>query len=529
MYRIIILLTLNLSGTLVLSQNQKFDSIYRITVTEIIYADPQKAFENSDYLFSIASGKANQVKALLLKSEIFRMSGLHKDAIRSILQADSLVTAENYKQKLQIQGLLATNHREIGQLYFARQHLEKSMKILDSIEDPIEKYRLLGSVYQEKAYTDMEGLEYKTAISNVHKSNSYIEKIDPNKRNPAFSFALNHQIIGQNYLKLKEQDSAMFYFKSALEHLDQSDARGSTLRGFILDGMANAAILSGDIENVEAYLDQAMEIARAGNNFNLQKSIYTSKIEFFKDQEEHKKYIDANEESLTLIKDEESRRANARESIYSFLERKQTASIVEQSGIGLPPIFWWTTGFVMSAIGMFLWIKFRRPLPPIQSEEHSGASKEVVSSNVPVKEKPDKDVRDYLNEENMQSILQKLHDFESKQFYLDKKLSLASVAAEVGVNHRYLSHTIKQKYGKDFATYINDLRIAYIIRFLKENPQHLHYKISYLAEKAGFSSHNRFSVIFKKSTGISPSELISGLQEQFENEKRTIANNKNHN
>ncbi len=525
MYRLFILLTLSFSGTSIFSQNRDFDSIYRITATEIIYKDTQKALEKTEYLFSIASEKKAQVKSLLLKSEIFRMSGLNQDAIRTILQADSLVDAQNHTQQLLINGLLATNYREINQLYFSRQYLQKSIEIVANLENSNEKHRLLGNIFQEKAYTEMEGHNYAKAIENVRKSNRNLAKVDTSKVNPTFSIALNNQIIGQGYLKLRMPDSAKFYFKKALDYLDKSPAQGSTLRGFIFDGMANASMLSGPIEDVETYLEMALEIARTGNNFNLQKNIYASKIEFYKDQGEHKKYIDANEEFLTLIKNEESRQATTRASIYEFLEKKYTSTPAIHSNSGRLPVLWGAL-LLIPLIGIFLWIKFKKPLPKPETKHESIAVKESSGSKFLEKEKQDKINKDYLSEDIMESIWRKLQELELKEYYLDSNLSLASVAAEVGVNHRYLSHTIKQKYGKDFTSYINDLRIAFIIEFLKENPQHLNYKISYLAEKAGFSSHNRFSITFKKSTGISPSELISDLQARCKNEKPEKTGNK---
>src|SRR5690606_8606497 len=92
------------------------------------------------------------------------------------------------------------------------------------------------------------------------------------------------------------------------------------------------------------------------------------------------------------------------------------------------------------------------------SEQNGTAVILHKSNNEPVKE--------YMSEEAMDAIAGRLRELEKDQFYLDRNLSLASVAAEVGVNHRYLSHTIHNKFGKDFTTYINDLRIDYIIDFL---------------------------------------------------------------
>lgn len=64
----------------------------------------------------------------------------------------------------------------------------------------------------------------------------------------------------------------------------------------------------------------------------------------------------------------------------------------------------------------------------------------------------------------------------------------------------------------DFNNYINELRIQFIIDKLLKEPIHRKYKFSTLAEEAGFSSQNKFSTVFKKSTSITPSEFIKQLE-----------------
>ena len=84
----------------------------------------------------------------------------------------------------------------------------------------------------------------------------------------------------------------------------------------------------------------------------------------------------------------------------------------------------------------------------------------------------------------------------------------------MGVNQRYLSHVIKTHKNSDFANYVNELRINYIVKKINENPDYLKYKISYLAELCGFSSHTRFTINFKKVTGTTPSVYIAKVREK---------------
>ena len=108
-------------------------------------------------------------------------------------------------------------------------------------------------------------------------------------------------------------------------------------------------------------------------------------------------------------------------------------------------------------------------------------------------------------------LLSKLAKFETGNKYLSKDISLAQLASQFDTNTKYLSEVINQYKGKNFNVYINELRIHYIVNKLKTNPIYLSYKVSYLAEECGFSTHSSFSTVFKNITGITPNVFIQFL------------------
>jgi hypothetical protein len=65
--------------------------------------------------------------------------------------------------------------------------------------------------------------------------------------------------------------------------------------------------------------------------------------------------------------------------------------------------------------------------------------------------------------------------------------------------------------GISIDTYINKLRINYIVEKLKTDPNFIKYRISYLAENCGFASHSSFATVFKTITGLSYGNLINPL------------------
>ena len=124
--------------------------------------------------------------------------------------------------------------------------------------------------------------------------------------------------------------------------------------------------------------------------------------------------------------------------------------------------------------------------------------------------------KEYMLEATEMSILKGLQNIKKSHYYLNKDISLNSVATELNINQRYLSYVINKHKSKDFASYINELRINYIIDRLKNDDKYLKYKISYLADQCGFSSHSRFTITFKKVTGVSPLNFITYLQKERE-------------
>lgn len=123
---------------------------------------------------------------------------------------------------------------------------------------------------------------------------------------------------------------------------------------------------------------------------------------------------------------------------------------------------------------------------------------------------------DLLSKDKEYALLQKLDSFEKTNKFLSKNVSLGLVASQLDTNTKYLSEVINRHKKKNFNTYINELRIKYILNKLTTDSNYLNYKISYLAEEAGFSSHSSFVSAFKTFTGTTPTLFINTLSQTAE-------------
>lgn len=134
-------------------------------------------------------------------------------------------------------------------------------------------------------------------------------------------------------------------------------------------------------------------------------------------------------------------------------------------------------------------------------------TKEIIESNEP------KSTID-IPVETLQVLISRLEKFEKSKLYLRKDLNRPWLTTHLNTNSKYLFDVIKNYRGKNFADYINGLRIEYIMRKLVEDPKYKEYKIEYLAEDCGFNSRQVFINAFKKETGLTPSYFIENLKKK---------------
>ncbi|SHD76193.1 response regulator transcription factor [Schnuerera ultunensis] len=88
------------------------------------------------------------------------------------------------------------------------------------------------------------------------------------------------------------------------------------------------------------------------------------------------------------------------------------------------------------------------------------------------------------------------------------KITLEDVANHVYLNSSYLSQLFKKEMDISFGDYLKDLRIKKAKILIKETDK----TMNDIAEELGFSSQNYFTKVFKKSTGLSPSEYKNAIK-----------------
>ena len=117
-----------------------------------------------------------------------------------------------------------------------------------------------------------------------------------------------------------------------------------------------------------------------------------------------------------------------------------------------------------------------------------------------------------IPEEIKQQILEGLKKLEEKEYFLKQDCNSHNVAKKINTNTTYLSKVINSHYGKNFNTYINDLRMNYTIVRLKNDVIFRSYSIQSIAEEVGYKSADSFTKYFKRDTGMNPSFYIKEIK-----------------
>jgi AraC-like DNA-binding protein len=95
---------------------------------------------------------------------------------------------------------------------------------------------------------------------------------------------------------------------------------------------------------------------------------------------------------------------------------------------------------------------------------------------------------------------------EDEKLFLDPEISMTTLARKMQLSNGYLSQMINQVEGLNFYDYINRYRVEEVKKRL-DDPKFSNLSLYGLAIDCGFRSKSTFNGVFKKMTGLTPSEF----------------------
>ena len=117
----------------------------------------------------------------------------------------------------------------------------------------------------------------------------------------------------------------------------------------------------------------------------------------------------------------------------------------------------------------------------------------------PVKEKPDQALIDHV-----------AAYMQEQKPYLDPELTLTSLAKGLNMTRSQLSQLINVGIGDNFYDFVNKYRVEQVKKLMTD-PQVKNFNMLGIALEAGFKSKSTFNLIFKRFTGLTPTEYRKNL------------------
>ncbi|GEM_PF-428548 len=490
-------------------RKHSFDSIYNKLAREKTDSNTDSALKTADSLYKIAQNDIQRIQSQMITSQLLQQKGKKDQAIQIALKAyDMAQDNKNNEWQAKILGLLSSLYRDSGLNEKGKEYLHKALEVSKKIVNKDESYRFQGNVYQELSYYSKNEQKITEAITNLKKGNLYFEKIsDVQSKN--FLLATNMELLGSNFFSLKQIDSSLYYYNKGLEHLNRINFKESPLTGFIYNGLGEIYLYLGMYEKAIDYLHKAYILGEESDFFALKEKNYLILMRYYKQTGNQKEYLTINEKYLALTSQLEIAKKNTTDTLIRSLNDQEKKS--QKKLLLLTSII----SLLIIVIVVSFYIYHRKRKRDFLNFEKilltQEANKKVENQFLKVQPLPSETTNMALETE--ERLLKELESFEKKHLFLSENISLASLAVQFNTNTKYLSYILRKQYHKDFSTYINELKINYILEKLKKEKKYRQYKISYMASECGFSTHSKFTSVFRQIAGITPSKYIKYLQD----------------
>ncbi|NML58271.1 helix-turn-helix domain-containing protein [Chryseobacterium cheonjiense] len=403
--------------------------------------------------------------------------GKHRDAantLRYYLYYTDYLDKKDYDN---IHVNLADTYIEINKMDSARMLIKEGLLISSET----------GKTYQyhgyllESGYYNLKLKKYYDAINDLLRCKKYFSTTE-DIRNQSYTLLF----LGQSYAGLKDKDKAIGTFIALDSYIKQNK------------------YVFPELREVYPYI---IDYYKAINNKEKQLYYIERFLEIDQSLDSQFRYISRElprrYDKPKLLKDKEN--------ILLELKNKK--------------IFFYCSLFILSLILLIFIFLYKKSVKQyrkiahelIQSVNENRVKKEIEFIKDTISDKIQKEVivdkvNTTISEDIAQAILTELEKFEIREQFLNKGITLGSLAKKIKTNSKYLSEIINTCKGKNFAAYLNDLRIDYAINRLAEDKKFRSYKISSIADDLGYNTEQSFTMAFKKRTGTPLSIYLKEIE-----------------
>lgn len=481
---------------------------------EIVYSNPDEAIKIGEHLLKNNHTNAEKTVANFLIAQGYVTKGNYSRALQYVFEAgnDDQSVADSTKISIKL-----LKSELLSRLYLdsqAKRYNNDAEELVGVLKSRADRENMQAKVLLTQLQYKIDRQDNVTALQLLRSNEKTIKKA------LAVNFSLEQSfdlLRGQLFNRLNQQDSAKYYLQRALTQAEKIAIPKNTLQKInILSEFGRWYFQNKQYKKATELLFESRNLAKTLNNQLLLKNINRSlSINYLalNDKTNYKLY---NNEFLNINNELEQTEQESVNMAYNLISKEQEA-VFDAETNKYASYFYNSliTALAIILIAFLLWMRSHVKKKRLQEIiNYLEISRSIF--NKKATESKESNKRKFIPAETERIILMKLKRFEASTKYTNNEMSLAVLAGLFDTNTKYLSEIINKHYGDNFNAYINKLRIAYIIQKLKDDPNFMHYKISYLAENCGFSSHSGFAKVFKSITGIAPIVFIELLKEERE-------------
>ncbi len=511
MFRVILLWLMVISGVVITPAQRNPETLQLLDKAyQSLYENPDQAFQ---ILQNINLGKEPELirqRVQIILSRAYNFKGEYAKSIDQSI--DKLSTNRNNT-------LSYYSDYALAQQYQALRLYKQSIRISKSLTEHMSKIQsqqypenLAAYIYQLNASNLIVERKWKEAQQNLELSNAQLKNTEED-----FIIGIENQIYRTLIMMAQHHIDQAELLVTEIQKKLENKPQYVFLIAYNLDSYGRIHFLKKEYAESVAKLNQALKLIDNkpydALRYRIEEDLSKNYLAL-KNEDLYQKYYAIYKEQTDRL---DKNRKDALRNLVKLNEQYENQRLEESDKAVVRQISGVTVAGLCAIliIALLSFSELRKNKSLQKQIDFYARQQDFIRQNhkpaMPLPETSRKTL--VISKEKEADILTRLEEFEKSEKFLSRDMSLAILAGQLDTNTKYLSEIINKYKEKNYNHYINELRINYIAYLLKTDPAYLNYKVSYLAEKAGFSSHSAFTTVFKSVTGMSPNTYIQQLNQ----------------
>lgn len=484
----------------------------------------QKLYQNPDdcisYSQSLLISDQNPEHRIVLQniiSQAYAMKGDYVQSVNVYSQKDDSREKENLSYFLQTAGdyNLADQYQNLDLYSQSQQIISVLLADQKLLKDHPGMNSIFGKLYQLQALNYGINRNYNDALKNLSKSDQFL----PINTQENLILKTENRIFRASYLMKQNQlEEAKYLLENVILEAEKNKDY-YFLQAFAYENLSRYYFLKEDYRTASEILEKGLSRIENLPYNSLKVKIYESLSRNYFALHHDEKYHRYNKLYTELRTKMDSNTKEGIRYIVKLVETNQARNLEFQNQKQLKKISFISGIFLITIAGLLICFLLLKSSNRDLKKQFDFFEKQKIQEEAAIQKRSEASAtsktaekdQNKISKEKEDEILYKLEEWEKEQRYLDKSMTISMLSSQMGMNTKYLSEVINSSKGKNFNAYINELRINHIARLLRTDPVYLNYKVSYLAEYSGFSSHSAFTTVFKSVTGMSPNSYIQEI------------------